>query len=200
MTIGEYARMRNGEGWLKNGVKADLTVIPLAGYTHKSSYSLPVKPSPNLPNDRAVALYPSLAFFEGTAISAGRGTAKPFQLYGAPKYTQKRFSFIPCSRPGAKHPKYKGKKCYGADLSRVPLSKISAQRSLDLSYLLDAYAHYADRRHFFLNGGKFFDKLAGTDSLRKQIAAGVLEADIRKSWERDLMKFRGIREKYLLYP
>jgi len=200
MTIGEYARMLNGEGWLKHGVKADLTVIPLAGYTHKSSYSLPVKPSPNLPNDRAVALYPSLAFFEGTAISTGRGTAKPFQLYGAPKYTQKRFSFIPRSRPGAKYPKHRAKKCYGINLSRIPLSKIHARRSLDLSYLLDAYAHYSDKKHFFLNGGKFFDKLAGTDSLKKQIAAGVSEANIRKSWKRDLVKFRKIREKYLLYP
>lgn len=200
MTIGEYARMLNGEGWLKHGVKTDLRVIPLAGYTYRSRYSLPVKPSPNLPNDRAVMLYPSLAFFEGTAISAGRGTGKPFQLYGAPKYMRKKFSFVPQSRPGAKYPKYKGKRCYGVDLSRIDMQKYRSRGKLYLGYLRDAYRHYADKKHFFPNGGKFFDRLAGTDRLRHQIISGVPEADIRKSWEKDLVEFRKIRERYLLYP
>ncbi len=200
MTIGEYALMLNGEGWLKHGVKADLKVIPLAGYTHHSRYSLPVKPSPNLPNERAVMLYPSLAFFEGTAISAGRGTTKPFQLYGAPKYMRKKFSFVPKSRPGARYPKYKGERCYGVDLSRTDMRKYRREGKLHLGYLRDAYRHYADKKHFFLNGGKFFDRLSGTDRLRHQIISGVPEAEIRKSWEKDLVKFRKIRERYLLYP
>jgi len=200
MTIGEYARMLNEEGWLKGGVKADLTVIPLAGYTHRSRYTLPVKPSPNLPNERAVMLYPSLVLFEGTVISAGRGTAKPFQLYGTPEYTVKTFSFVPRSRPGAKHPKHEGKRCYGVDLSRIDIARYRSIQRLQLKYLLDAYRHYAGKKHFFPNGGKFFDRLAGTDRLRHQIISGVPETAIRKSWEKDLVQFRKIRRKYLLYP
>lgn len=200
MTIGEYAKMLNGEGWLNRGVKTELTVIPLKGYTHQTRYPLPLKPSPNLPNERAVALYPSLAFFEGTAISAGRGTPTPFQLYGAPRYTKHHFSFIPRSLPGARDPKYKGKRCYGVDLGSRSVSSIRAQGRIDLSYLLDAYAHYAERNRFFLNGGKFFDKLAGSDRLRKQLKKGYAQAQIRQSWQKDLKKFRGIRKKYLLYP
>ena len=200
MTIGEYARMLNGEGWLKGGVKADLRVVPLGGYTHRSRYALPVKPSPNLPNERAVMLYPSLVLFEGTVISAGRGTAKPFQLYGAPEYTEKTFSFVPRSMSGAKHPKHEGKRCYGADLSCINIGKYRTQGKLNLGYLKDAYRHYADKQHFFLHGGKFFDKLAGTDRLRKQIISGASEAQIRQSWEKGLVKFKKIRERYLLYP
>jgi len=199
MTIGEYATMLNGERWLKHGVQVKLTVIPLLNYTHNTFYSLPVKPSPNLPNDRAVALYPSLAFFEGTAISAGRGTRSPFQLYGAPKYTKKAFSFIPKSRAGAKYPKFKGKRCYGVDLSKRSVQSIRREKRLNLSYLLDAYAHYVDKKHFFLKSG-FFELLAGTGTLRKQIKAGYSEKAIRKSWQKDLSRFKKIRRKYLLYP
>lgn len=199
MTIGEYARMLNGEGWLNSGVKVKLTVMPLAHYTHDSFYSLPVKPSPNLPNDRAIALYPSLAFFEGTVISAGRGTKKPFQLYGAPKYEMKKFSFIPQSRPGAKYPKFKGKRCYGVDLSRSHFKQKRAKQQLDLAYLRDAYAKYPDKKSFFLKN-RFIDKLAGTSTLRKQIASGMSESAIRKSWQKELNKFKQIRKKYLIYP
>ena len=197
MTIGEYAQMLNGEGWLKHRVKVDLQVIPLKHYTHQKTYTLPVKPSPNLPNARAVLFYPSLAFFEGTVISAGRGTSKPFQLYGAPKYSKKRFSFVPKSRLGAKYPKFKRERCYGIDLST---EKLRREKKLNLSYLNDAYIYYTDKKHFFLNGGKFFDKLAGTDDLRKQIISGVSDAVIRKSWKKDLRVFKNIRKKYLLYP
>ena len=199
MTIGEYAKMINGEKWLKSGVKVKLKVIPLTNYTHRSFYSLPVKPSPNLPNDRAIALYPSLAFFEGTVISAGRGTKKPFQFYGAPKYKVKKFSFIPKSRPGANYPKFKGRKCYGVDLSKVNIQKIRAKQKLNLSYLQDAYGNYPDKKKFFLKN-RFMDKLAGSDQLRLQIASGASEKTIRKSWEKDLEEFRHIRKKYLLYP
>ncbi len=199
MTIGEYAKMLNGERWLKGGAKAKLTVIPLANYTHDSFYSLPVKPSPNLPNDRAIALYPSLAFFEGTVISAGRGTKKPFQLYGAPKYRVKKFSFVPQSRSGAKYPKFKGKRCYGVDLSRSNFKKKRAKAKLNLSYLRDAYANYPDKKRFFLKN-RFIDRLAGSDQLRRQILSGDSEEVIRRSWQKDLNKFKQIRKKYLLYP
>jgi len=199
MTIGEYAKMINGERWLRGGKRAKLTVIPLANYTHKSIYSLPVKPSPNLPNERAVFLYPSLAFFEGTVISAGRGTTKPFQLYGADKYKKKKFSFVPKSRAGAKYPKFRSKRCYGVDLSRVEIKTDRANQKLNLSYLQDAYANYPNKKKFFLKN-RFIDRLAGTDELRKQIISGTSEKQIRKSWKRDLQKFKQIRRKYLLYP
>ena len=199
MTIGEYAKMINGEGWLKGGGEVHLTVVPLANYTHRSFYSLPIKPSPNLPNDRAIALYPSLAFFEGTVISAGRGTKKPFQLYGAPKYEVKKFSFVPKSRPGAKYPKFKGKRCYGVDISKTDFMKSRDKQRLNLSYLQDAYANYPDKKGFFLKN-RFMDSLAGSNQLRLQIASGTSEETIRKSWEKDLDKFKQIREKYLLYP
>jgi len=199
MTIGEYARMINGEGWLKDRVKVDLTIIPLAHYTHQSFYSLSIKPSPNLPNDKAIALYPSLAFLEGTVISAGRGTNKPFQLYCAPGYAVKKFSFIPKSRPGARYPKFKGRQCYGMDLSHIDLTQYRKRKKLRLSYLKDVYAHYPDKKTFFLNN-HFMDKLAGTDRLRKQIVAGISEKAIRKSWQKELDRFKAIRKKYLLYP
>jgi len=199
MSIGEYAAMLNGERWLKHGVQVKLTVIPLLHYRHDSFYSLAVKPSPNLPNDRAVALYPSLAFFEGTRISAGRGTGIPFQLYGAPGYAGKRFTFVPRARAGAKYPKYKGKRCYGIDLSKRSMQSIRGEKHLNLSYLLDAYTHYGDKKDFFLKS-RFFDRLAGTDALRKQVERGVSEKEIRKSWKKDLEKFKKIRRKYLLYP
>jgi len=198
MTIGEYARMLNGEGWLRGAEKAKLTVIPIKGYTHQIFYHLPIKPSPNLPNDRAVALYPSLALFEGTVFSAGRGTRKQFQLYGAPQYSIKKFSFVPRSMPGAKYPKFKGKRCWGVDLSSKSVKDIRKEKKLNLSYLMDTYRHYPNRDRFFLQN-RFFDRLSGSDRLRRQILAGKSEAQIRKSWEKDLAGFRKIRAKYLLY-
>jgi len=199
MTIGEYAKMLNGERWLKGGVKAKLTVIPLSNYTHQSLYSLPVKPSPNLPNDRSIALYPSLAFFEGTVFSAGRGTKKPFELYGAPKYRIQTFSFIPRSGAGAKYPKFENKRCWGVDLSSKSLKRIRREKELNLSYLINAYQNYPNQGKFFLKN-RFIDKLAGTDTLRKQIASGFSPSAIRKSWKKELKKFKKIRKKYLLYP
>jgi uncharacterized protein YbbC (DUF1343 family) len=199
MTIGEYAKMINGQRWLKGGKSVKLKVIPLANYAHKSIYSLPVRPSPNLPTSRAIYLYPSLAFFEGTVISAGRGTKKPFELYGADRYRVKKFSFTPRSREGARYPKFRAKRCYGVDLSRVEFKKNRNNHKLNLSYLKDAYVNYSDKKNFFLKN-RFFDKLAGTDELRKQIILGISEKEIRKSWQRDLEKFKKIRKKYLLYP
>ncbi len=199
MSIGEYAQMINGEGWLKDGVKADLHVVKLQNYRHNIFYHLPLKPSPNLPNDLSIALYPSLALFEGTAISAGRGTTKQFQLYGAPKYIKQNFSFIPVPRSGAKYPKHQGKRCYGVDLSTTAIEDVRNAKALNLSYLLDAYTNYSDKGAFFLKNG-FFDRLAGESTLRKQIIAGRGELEIRKSWQEGLERFKKIRQKYLLYP
>ena len=196
MTIGEYALMINGEGWLKGRQKVDLKVIRLGNYTHNSAYSLMVKPSPNLPNDLSVYLYPSLAFFEGTTFSAGRGTTQQFQLYGSPYYKKKSFSFRPISREGAKHPKYENKICYGVNLSS---EFISINDGINLEYILDAYKNYPYKKKFFLKS-KFIDKLAGSSSLRKQILAGKSAKSIKQSWQKGLENFKAIRQNYLIYP
>ena len=193
MTIGEYAQMLKGEGWLKNKVKCELTVIKMQNYTHQTPYSLPIKPSPNLPNDQAINLYPSLCFFEGTFISAGRGTEMQFQVFGAPslptsKYT---FSYTPQANEGAKHPKFKDEKCYGSDLRKEPqLNKIN------LEWLIDAYNANGKKKDFF---NSFFVKLAGTDKLQKQIEAGMTAEEIRKTWSQGLTDFDNMRQNYLLY-
>jgi uncharacterized protein YbbC (DUF1343 family) len=195
MTIGEYAKMINGEGWLKGNLKADLTVIPLKNYTHSSLYYLPVKPSPNLPNELSIYLYPSLALFEGTVFSVGRGTNNQFQIYGNPLYKKHSFSFVPQSMEGAKYPKHKGKTCYGVDLRSA---YIDLNRGIDLSYLLDAYKNYPYKKRFFLKN-RFFDKLAGSNRLRKQIEAGMSSKEIKSSWKKGLNQFKLIRENYLIY-
>lgn len=191
MTIGEYGQMINGEKWLKNGIKCDLKVIPLENYTHKYTYSLTIKPSPNLPNDKSINLYPSLGFFEGTTINAGRGTGFQFQRYGAPFFKKTDFSYIPKANEGAKYPKHKEKLCYGIDLSEtVHLSKI------DLSFLIDAYQKTPKMEKFF---GETFTIHAGTKKLQQQIEQGLSAEEIRKSWKNDLENFKIIRAKYLIY-
>lgn len=190
MTIGEYGKMINGEKWLENDLQCDLTVIPLENYTHETAYSLPVKPSPNLPNDKSINLYPSLCFFEGTNVSAGRGTEMQFQIYGSPFLTKGAFTFTPQANEGAKYPKYKNELCYGEDLRKTEhLSK------LDLSYLIKAYKQNTSKEFF----NAFFTKLAGTQKLQQQIEQGVSEEEIRKTWEKDLIEFKKIRNKYLIY-
>ncbi len=199
MTIGEYALMINAEGWLKGSVKADLHVVKLQNYTHDTFYHLPVKPSPNLPNDLSIALYPSLALFEGTEISVGRGTDKQFQLYGAPLYTKKTFSFIPVPKPGAKYPKHQGQACYGVDLSELDVKKVHSNTEMSLTYLLDAYKNYGDKKKFFLKN-RFFERLAGNTLLREQVISKKSAQEIRASWQKDLEVFKQMRKKYLLYP
>ncbi|MRI63297.1 DUF1343 domain-containing protein [Ornithobacterium rhinotracheale] len=196
MTIGEYAQMINGEKWLKNGIQADLTVVPLQNYTHDTPYDLPVKPSPNLPNAQSVNLYPSLCFFEGAHVSVGRGTDKQFQLYGSPYLKGETFKFVPKPNEGAKNPKFNGKTCYGEDLSNHErLNEIS------LKFLLDAYKKNTKNPFFTTMGGSYWiDKLAGTPSLRKQIISGWDEAKIKKTWQKGIEDFKKIRAKYLLYP
>jgi uncharacterized protein YbbC (DUF1343 family) len=193
MTIGEYAQMINGEKWLKNGVQCQLTVIPVKNYTHQTSYSLPIKPSPNLPNDTAINLYPSLCFFEGTNVSVGRGTSKQFQIYGSPLMYKDfySFKFIPEPNEGAKTPLHQGKLCYGKDLSASkPLNAI------DLKWLIEAYNHSIEKKIFF---NDFFTKLAGTKQLRQQIEQGMNEQDIKATWQKDLNSFKTLRKKYLIY-
>ncbi len=197
MTIGEYARMVNGEKWLKNGLQCNLTVVPLKRYRHNMLVELPVKPSPNLPDWQAVYLYPSLCFFEGTVVSVGRGTPKPFQVYGHPKMKGK-YSFVPVSTPGAStHPKWEDQRCNGVDLSAFAGNLGHKHEQIHLQWLMDAYDQIGKESDFFR---KYFDTLAGTDALRKQLEAGKSEKQIRKSWQKDLNKFMKIRKKYLLYP
>jgi len=195
MTIGEYALMINGEGWLKGNLKANLRVIPLEHYTHHTFYYLPVKPSPNLPNELAIYLYPSLTLFEGTVFSVGRGTDKQFQIYGNPYYKNRAFSFTPYPMEGAKHPKYEGIKCYGVDLRS---EYINLDSGINLNYIIDAYNNYHNKKNFFLKN-RFFDKLAGSNKLRRQIEAGMSPKEIKQSWEKELNEFKQIRKNYLIY-
>lgn len=191
MTIGEYAQMINGEQWLKNGVKCKLTVIPCSNYNRKMNYNLPVKPSPNLPNDQAVNLYASLCLFEGTNVSVGRGTEKQFQIYGSPYLPKSSFSFIPKPNLGAQNPIYNGIECHGEDLSTHP-----RVRKLELKWLIKAYQTTTDKSKFF---NPFFVKLAGTKKLQEQIQAGIPEEKIRQSWKKGLEDFIKLRSKYLIY-
>lgn len=198
LTIGEYAQMVNGEGWLSAGKSCELTVITCENYRHDRPYVLPVKPSPNLPNNRAIYLYPSICLFEGTVFSLGRGTTSQFQVIGAPDYPQTAFSFTPVSRPGAKYPKHENQTCYGLDLTQVSPEQIFAERQVNLSYLLDLYQTYPHKDKFFLESN-FFEKLSGNDALKVQVIAGKSEAEIRASWEPALSQFKMSRQKYLLY-
>lgn len=199
MTIGEYARMINGEGWLTGSIRCDLQVIPLANYNRELPYELPIRPSPNLPNMRAVYLYPSLCFFEGTAISIGRGTEYPFQLIGHPHMQEGDTWFMPVSRPESKEPPHRNKECRGWDLSGLDPEKLFRQASIDLGYLIQAYRALPEENPFFLKSG-FFEKLAGTGKLRQQLKSGQSIEEIRQSWQPDLEAFRKIRARYLLYP
>ena len=196
MTVGEYAQMLNGEGWLKGGVKCDLTVIKCKNYDHQTLYVLPVKPSPNLPNQNSVYLYPSICFFEGTNLSLGRGTSFPFQVFGSPKLPDKGFSFTPESVPGATNPPLLGIKCFGTDLRNAMEMKLVPKPEIDLDWVISAYNDFPEKDKFFT---KYFDTLAGGPILREQIQKGMTSAQIRETWKPGLEKFGKIREKYLLY-
>ena len=198
MTVGEYAQMVNGEGWLKNDVKCELEIIKCQHYDHTLFYELPIKPSPNLPNMRSIYLYPSICFFEGTPISVGRGTDKQFQVLGAPGYPKGEFEFTPVSKPGAKYPKHENELCKGYDLTKITLAELKNQQQINLKYLIGFYQNYNNKNKFF-NKNLFFDKLAGSDELRKNLTAQKSEADIRNSWQEELMLFKKTRSRYLLY-
>lgn len=196
MTTGEYAEMINGEEWLKGGVKCDLTVIKCKNYTHKTLYDLPIKPSPNLPNQTSVYLYPSICFFEGTDISLGRGTSFPFQVFGSPDLPDRGFSFIPESVPGAKNPSHLGVKCFGTDLRDAIKKKLVPKPELNLDWLISAYEDFPQKDKFF---NSYFDVLSGGPVLREQIQKGMTAEEIRATWKEGLAKFAKIRQRYLLY-
>jgi uncharacterized protein YbbC (DUF1343 family) len=192
LTVGELAQMINGEGWLKEGIQADIQIITSENWDHSMPYNLPIKPSPNLPNNLSIRLYPSLCFFEGTDISVGRGTYFPFQVFGAPDPKYGDFTFTPKSIQGmSKNPPHENKICYGRDLREEPLT-----HRFTLAYLLDMYKKSGKGPGFFNN---FFDKLAGTDQLRKDILAGKNETEIKNSWQAGLRNYKKMRKKYLLY-
>ena len=192
MTIGEYAQMINGEKWLANGVMCDIEIINLKNYTHNTPYSLPIKPSPNLPNDIAINLYPSLCLFEGTKISVGRGTDMQFQIYGSPELPKKDFKFTPKPNLGAHNPKFNNKLCYGTDLR-----EINTQKKLNFTWILNAYKSIDNKTTFF---NSFFNKLAGNATLQNQIKQGLSINEIEASWKKDLDAFKITRKNYLLYP
>lgn len=197
MTVGEYACMISEEKWLEGGKKCDLTVIECKDYDHQTLYQLPIKPSPNLRTMAAVYLYPSLCFFEGTVISVGRGTDKPFQVVGHPMLKEAPYNFTPQSQTGAKNPKYNGQLCYGYDLTNFGNDFIRDSGTIYLYWLCDLYNRYPNKSEFF---NSYFNTLAGTDQLKNQIIAGSTEEEIRKSWQTGIEQFKKIRKKYLLYP
>jgi uncharacterized protein YbbC (DUF1343 family) len=213
MTIGEYARMIAGEKWLSEKANEaydsyktaqnstdtpfHFLIIKCANYSHKSRYALPVRPSPNLQNMRSVYLYPSLCFFEGTAVSLGRGTDKPFEQFGHPSFPKNLYNFTPQSMAGAKNPPLLNQSCYGFDLSQINIEK-DIDSHLQLKWLLKAYELFPEKEKFFL-ASNFFNRLAGSDMLMQQIKEGKTESEIRKSWEPALQAFKIIRKKYLLY-
>lgn len=195
LTMGEIANMANGEGWLKEGRRVNLTVIRCKGYTHQSRYTLPVAPSPNLPNMLSIYLYPSTCYFEATPVSLGRGTDKPFQVYGHPNMKGYSYSFTPRSRPGAKNPPQLNRLCHGVDLSSLDPEQVIA-RGINLEYVIDAYRNLNMDDYFFRS---FFEKLIGNGNIRKMIEAGKSAEEIKASWADDVAKFKQQRRKYLLY-
>jgi uncharacterized protein YbbC (DUF1343 family) len=199
MTMAEYALMVNGEGWLKGAAKCKLEVVKMEGYSRSAKYALPEKPSPNLPNMRSIYLYPSTCFFEGTVASEGRGTLFPFQLFGYPDMKGADTTFTPMPIAGASSdPKFKNVKCKGISLATMLEDSAWTMGRIQLSWLIDTYRGYPQKDKFF--NADFFDKLAGSSALRKQIIAGKSESEIRSSWAEGLQQFRQMREKYLLYP
>lgn len=195
MTIGEYALMINGEGWLRKGLQCQLTVIPCSGYQHSMKFALDIAPSPNLRSMQAIYLYPSLVLFEGTVISVGRGTSSPFTCFGHPALDSSDFRFTPQRNTGNLNPLYADTLCLGFNLENYSFADTGSYFSLQWISL--AFKHFPNKNTFF---NRFFPYLAGTDRLRKQIEQGIPEKEIRQSWLKDLENFKMIRQKYLLYP
>ncbi len=198
MTPGEYAQMLKGMRWIKNAEKLNLKVLRCDRYTHSSRYELPVPPSPNLKTASSVYYYPSVCLFEGTVVSVGRGTNNPFEQWGAPEYKGKAsYKFVPVSMNGATKPPYQDKECYGMKLPDYSKeAQKPAEANFTLQWLIKAYNWYPDKEKFF---NSFFEKLAGTATLRKQIESGMTEEQIRATWQKDIEQFKKIRKRYLLY-
>ncbi|MBP9993689.1 MAG: DUF1343 domain-containing protein [bacterium] len=195
LTIGEYAEMVNGEGWLDDGVRCDLTVIPMGRYVRNAIYRLPVRPSPNLPNWQSVYLYPSLCLFEGTGVSVGRGTETPFQIYGHPQMTGSH-TFTPRTAPGHNAPLHADTECHGECLTDYADNFENNKQRIQLQWIIDARKQLEDDDKFFNN---YFERLAGVTSLREMINNGLSEKEIRDSWQEGIGKYLKIREKYLIY-
>jgi len=195
MTVGEYALMINGECWLADSAHCQLSIVPCKNYSHKTRYSVPIPPSPNIRSDASIALYPSICLFEATTVSIGRGTERPFEYFGHPKFPPTEFTFTPISSFGSKNPLWENKLCYGFDLNAA-----SKKRAYDinLGWIFEAKKLLGDSLPF-INQPSFFDRLAGTSELRKQIVEGWSIKDIRASWKPEIQEFRKIRAKYLLY-
>lgn len=198
LTVGEFAQMVNNEGWLGQDLKCNLQVVLLTGWTHKDLYQLPVKPSPNLPNMISVYLYPTLGLFEGTNVSAGRGTDFPFQTFGSPTITPTDFSYTPISKPGAKYPKYKNQTCYGKDLRSFDWSLFYNAPKIQLDLLFWAYQNTSNKEAFFLKN-HFYGRLAGTTKLQAQIKENIDIDLVTNSWSKELDDYKILRKKYLLY-
>ena len=194
MTIGEYAKMVNDEGWLKNGIRCDLTMIPINNYNRNAIYELPVRPSPNLPNWESVYLYPTLCFFEGSIVSIGRGTETPFQIYGHPSM-RGSYTFTPKSTTGASQPLLEGQRCRGENLVEFAHDFTHNINQLQLDWIIEAYQQLKDKG-FFTN---YFRLLSGDKHLQRDIESGKTADEIRASWQKDLETFKSIRSKYLLY-
>lgn len=194
MTVGELAQLINEEGYLTGGVSCSLLIVPCQGYTHQTSYVLPVKPSPNLPNQQAILLYPSICFFEGTNISVGRGTNMQFQVIGGEFKEYGTYEFTPVDMPGAQNPPLEGKLCYGQDLSKVDASSMR----FSLRYVIEMYKKSPQKSTFFLSTNHF-NLLAGNGWIKEMVLEGASEETIRKRWQPDLEKFKLVREKYLIY-
>ena len=192
LTVGELAQMINGEGWLEGKRKCELEIIKLKNYTHQTPYTLPIKPSPNLPNQQSVLLYPSTCLFEGTALSVGRGTQHPFEWIGHPDLKNQPFQFTPISIEGmAKKPPHENEVCFGIDLSTEKTGK-----EISLKYLIQFYNQFADKEEFFI---PYFDKLVGTKQLKEQIKMGMTERQIKATWKKELDRYRNLRKRYLIY-
>ncbi len=203
LTLGEMARMMNGEGWLRGKRKCDLHVIPCKNYSHSMKFKLNCRPSPNIKSMRAVYLYASLCYFENTLVSVARGTEYPFEMYGSPLLKGERgyeFKFVPKSMTGAKDPQYMNQECYGHDLRQLTLEEMQTNR-INISYLIRAYKAIGQRNFFgrSTRGRYWIDLLFGTDRVRKMIQAGKTEDEIKKSWEKDINEFKETRRKYLIY-
>jgi uncharacterized protein YbbC (DUF1343 family) len=200
LTVGEFAKMVNGEGWLPDGLRADLTVVDMPNYRHDAEYVLPIPPSPNLPNQRAIYLYPSLCFFEGTVVSVGRGTDRQFQVYGHPDFPFGDIYFTPTPGPGSKNPKLEGQRCRGEDGEKIDLQLMRQRGQIDLAPLYKAYLALSAQDIELFSRPDFFDLLAGSSSLRESIQAGLRPEEIRESWQPGLEAYREKRQRYLLYP
>ena len=198
MTVAEYAKMINGEGWLRNSVQCSLVIVPCKSYNHSTFYDLPVKPSPNLPNMTSIYLYPSLCLFEGTNVSIGRGTASPFQIYGSPYIDKTNFSFSPKPVKGAKNPKHNGKSCNGYNLNLVSDSSLKKQSKLNFEWIIQMW-NLTDDKTVFFRKDEFFRLLTGDNQIRNMIENNKSSIEIWMSFQDEVKQFKSIREKYLLY-